>query len=120
MPLYITGDKGSVTFTSGESMLSPILGHGRPRSAATSSRLPRSRYKIDRVTLGRNSIRGSFVGFFDGATTPPIPANGTNAATLRSDRQHEQVLRVSGPHLYRLVLERTASRAAQSNSSMAL
>jgi len=83
MPQYITGDKGSVTFTSGESVQVADLGAWQATISRNVFSTTPFGYKIDRVTLGRNSIRGSFVGFFNGTDTPKIPANETNAATLR-------------------------------------
>jgi len=83
MPQYITGDKGSVTFTGGEGVVVADLGAWQATISRNVFSTTPFGYKIGRVTLGRNTIQGSFVGFFDGNTTPPIPANGTNAATLR-------------------------------------
>jgi len=83
MPQYITGDKGSVTFTSGETIQVADIGAWQATISRNVFSTTPFGYKIGRVTLGRNTIQGSFVGFFNGTNTPPIPANGTNAATLR-------------------------------------
>ena len=82
MANYITGDKGSVTFTSGESIVVADLGAWQATISRNVYPTTPFGYLIDRVTLGRNSVRGSFVGFFDGSTTPPVPANGSTPATL--------------------------------------
>lgn len=82
MPQYITGDKGSVTITSGESITVADIGAWQATISRNVYQTTPFGYLIGRVTLGRNTIQGSFVGFFNGTTTPPIPANGTNAATL--------------------------------------
>jgi hypothetical protein len=83
MPQYITGDKGSVTFSSGETIQVADIGAWQATISRNVFSTTPFGYKIGRVTLGRNTIQGSFVGFFNGTNTPPIPANGTNAATLR-------------------------------------
>jgi len=83
MANYITGDKGSVTFTSGESIVVADLGAWQATISRNVYQTTPFGYLINRVTLGRNTIQGSFVGFFDGVTTPPIPANGSSPATLR-------------------------------------
>lgn len=83
MPQYITGDRGSVTFTSGENIIVADIGAWQATISRNVYQTTPFGYTIGRVTLGRNTVQGSFVGFFDGTNTPPPPANGTNAATLR-------------------------------------
>lgn len=82
MAQYITGDKGSVTFASGETIIVADLGAWQATISRNVYPTTPFGYLTDRVTLGRNSVRGSFVGFFDGSTTPPIPANGSTPGTL--------------------------------------
>lgn len=82
MPQYITGDKGLVTFSGAEGVVVADLGAWQATISRNVYPTTPFGYLIDRVTLGRNSVRGSFVGFFDGGTTPPIPANGSTIGTL--------------------------------------
>jgi len=82
MAQYITGDKGLVTFSGAEGVVVADLGAWQATISRNVYPTTPFGYLIGRVTLGRNTIQGSFVGFFNGTTTPPIPANGTNAGTL--------------------------------------
>ena len=81
MPQYITGDKGSVTFSGAEGVVVADLGAWQATISRNVYPTTPFGYLIGRVTLGRNTVQGSFVGFFDG-TTPPVPANGSTPGTL--------------------------------------
>lgn len=82
MAQYITGDQGSFTFASAETLA--VADFGQWNAVIDRNVFPTTPfgYLTDRVTLGRPRIRGSFVGFYDGTTTPPIPANGSVSGTL--------------------------------------
>jgi hypothetical protein len=82
MASYVTGDSGSFTFSGGESLV--VADFGRWQAQIERKVFPTTPFGslMERVTLGRLSVRGSFTGFFAGSTTPPIPANGSSPGTL--------------------------------------
>lgn len=86
MAQYLTGDQGSVTYTSGtgaETLQVADFGVWQATISRNVFSTTPFGYQIDRVTLGRPNVRGSFVGFMEGsAVTPPIPANASVPATM--------------------------------------
>lgn len=82
MAQYVTGDAGSFTFTSGETLVVADFGSwtatiDRPVYPTTPFN-----YLTDRVTLGRIKADGELTGWFNGTDKPPIPANGSTSGTL--------------------------------------
>ena len=82
MAVYITGEAGSFTFTSAETLI--VADFGEWNATIDRKVYPSTPfgYLTDRVTLGRPTISGSFTGFFNGTDKPPIPANGSTSGTL--------------------------------------
>ena len=82
MAVYVTGESGSFTFTSAESLVVADFGEWQAQIDRKVYPSTPFGYLTDRVTLGRITINGQFTGFFDGTNKPPIPANGTTSGTL--------------------------------------
>lgn len=82
MANYVTGDSGSFTFTSAETLVVADFGDWNAEIERPVFRTTPFGYLTERVTLGRLTARGTIMGFFDGTNKPPIPANGSVSGTL--------------------------------------
>jgi hypothetical protein len=82
MAVYVTGEAGSFTFASAESLVVADFGEWQAQIDRKVYPSTPFGYLTDRVTLGRQTISGQFTGFFDGTNKPPIPANGSTSGTL--------------------------------------
>lgn len=82
MAVYVTGDSGSFTFTSAESLIVADFGEWSATIDRKVYNTTPFGYLTTRVTLGRIEINGQFTGFFDGTNKPPVPANGSTSGTL--------------------------------------
>ena len=82
MAVYVTGEAGSFTFSSAESLVVADFGEWQAQIDRKVYPSTPFGYLTDRVTLGRQTISGQFTGFFDGTNKPPVPANGTTSGTL--------------------------------------
>ncbi len=82
MAVFITGESGSFTFTSAETLVVAEFGEWNATIDRKVYPTTPFGYLTTRVTLGRPEIQGSFMGFFNGTDKPPIPANGSVSGTL--------------------------------------